>query len=81
MMRVDVQVRADRLAALRRPDEERFVGLEAVQREAIFVAVDGDGAQAELGGGPEAADGDLGPVGDEQFPHTSDERGSLLDNR
>ncbi len=52
-----------------RADQERFVGLEPMQREAIFVAVDRDGAQAELGGGPEAADGDLRAVGDEQFPH------------
>ena len=40
-----------------------------MQREAIFVAVDRDGAQAELGGGPEAANGDFRTVGDEQFPH------------
>ena len=67
--RVDVQIRAHRLAAARRPDQERLIGLEAVQREAIFVAVDRDGAQTELGRGAEAADGDLGPVGDEQRFH------------
>ena len=67
MMRVDVQIRADRLAALRRPDQKRFVGLEAMQREAIFVAVDRDGSQPELGGGPEAANGNFRAVGNEQF--------------
>ena len=53
----------------RRPDEKCLVRLEAVQREAILVAVDGDRAQAELGGGAETPDGDFGPVGDEKFPH------------
>ena len=43
----------------RRTDQKRLVGLEAVQREAVFVAVDRDGAQPELGGRPEAADGDF----------------------
>ena len=76
MMRVDVQIRPDRLAALRRADQKRLVGLEAMQREAIFVAVDRDGPQAEFGGGPEAADGDFRTIGDEQFPHrlTGNER-------
>ena len=70
--RLDVEIRAHRLAALRRADEERLVGLEAVQREAVFVAVDRDGPQPEFGGGPEAADGDFRAVGDEQFPHSGD---------
>ena len=64
---VDVEIRTDRFAAGFRPDEERFVGLEPMQREAILVAVDSDGAETELGGGSEAADGDLRAVGDEQF--------------
>ncbi len=67
--RLDVQVRAHRLAALGRPDEKCLVCLEPVQRETIFVAVDRDRSQAQLGGGPETPDGDFGPVGDEEFPH------------
>jgi hypothetical protein len=68
--RLDVQVRTDRFAAARRSDQERFVGLETVQRKPIFVAVDRDRPEAELGCRPEAADGDLRAVGDEQFAHS-----------
>src|SRR6476661_8926125 len=67
--RLDVEVRPDRFTTLRRADQERLVGLEAVQRKAIFVTVDRHGAQAEFGGGPEAPDGNLRSIGDEQFPH------------
>src|SRR3954452_7835875 len=76
--RFDIQVRAHRLAALNRADEKRFVSFEAVQREAILVAVNRDGPQTELGGGAEAADGDLGAVGDQQFAHTQTEESSDL---
>ena len=38
-----------------------------MQGEAIFVRVDGDGADAQFVGGAEDADGDLAAVGDEQF--------------
>ena len=65
--RIDVQIRAHRLAAGGGTDEKRFVGLESMERETIFVAVDRDGSQAELGGGPETADGDFRTIGDEQF--------------
>ena len=61
----DVEVRADRLARL--ADVVRLVGLEAVQGEAVFVRVDRDGADAELVGRAEDADGDLAAVGDEQL--------------
>ena len=44
-----------------------FVGLEAMQAEAIFLGIDGDGAQSEFGGGAKDADGDLAAVGGEQF--------------
>ena len=47
----DVQITFDRLAALRRADQVRFVGFEAMQGEAVFVREDGDGAQAQFGGG------------------------------
>jgi len=68
--RVDIQIRSDRLATLRRADRKRFVGLESMQRETVFVTVDSHRAQAESSGGPEAADGDFRSIGDEQFPHT-----------
>ena len=67
--RIDVQIRAHRLAAGGGTDEKRFVGLESMERETIFVAVDRDGSQAELSGGPETADGDFRTIGDEQFSH------------
>ena len=65
-MPADVEVRPDRLAGL--ADAVRLVGLEAVQGEAVFVRVDGDGADAEFVGRAEDADGDLAAVGDEQLP-------------
>ena len=61
----DVEIGADRLAGL--ADAVGLVGLEAVQGEAVFVRVDGDGADAQLVGRAEDADGDLAAVGDEQF--------------
>lgn len=39
-----------------------FVGLEAVEAEAVFFGVDGDGAEAEFIGGAEDADGDFATV-------------------
>ncbi len=79
----DVQVRADRLASFGRSDQKRFVGLEAVQREAILVAVDRHGLQPELGGGAKTADGDFRTVGDEQLLHSEsihdrDRRGNRI---
>jgi hypothetical protein len=62
---VDVEVRPHRLAALRRTNQKCLVGLEAMKREAILVAVDRHRPETQLGGGPEAADGDLRTVGDE----------------
>ena len=44
-----------------------LVGLIAVQGVAVFKGIDRHGAQLELGGGPEHADRDFAPVGDEQF--------------
>src|SRR5690606_19829352 len=67
--RLDVQVRADRLAAGGRANQEGLVRLEAMEGESILVAVDGHGAQAEFSGGTEAPDGNLRAVGYEQFPH------------
>jgi hypothetical protein len=53
----DVEVGLERLLAL--ADQVALVGLEAVQREAVLVGVDGDGPDAEFGGGAHHADGDL----------------------
>ncbi len=61
----DVEVGADRLAGL--ADAVGFVGLEAVQGEAVFVRIDGHGADAQLVGGAKDADGDLAAVGDQQL--------------
>ena len=65
----DVQVRADRLTAADRPYLERLVGFEPMQGEPVFVAVYGDRPQAELGGGPETADGDFRSIGDKKLFH------------
>ena len=67
----DVEVGADRLAGL--ADAVGLVGLEAVQGEAVFVRVDGDGADAQLVGGAEDADGDFAAIGDQQL---ADRRGA-----
>ena len=64
---VDVQVGLDRALAL--ADQVGFVRLEAVQAEAVFLGIDGDGAQAELGGGAHDADGDFAAVEGEQLLH------------
>ena len=61
----DVEVGADRFAGL--ADAVGLVGLEAVQGEAVLVGVEGDGANAQLVGRAEDADGDLAAVGDQQL--------------
>ncbi len=44
-------------------DQVAFVRLEAMQREAVLVRVDGDGTNAQLAGRPHDADGDLAAIG------------------
>jgi hypothetical protein len=66
---LDVQITLDGLPAVLRADLVRLVGLEAVEREAVLVRVDGDRLEPKLRGRPEHADGDLAPVGNQQFPH------------
>ena len=61
---VDLEVGLDRALAL--ADQIGLVGLEAVQREAVLLGVDRDGADAELVGGAQHADGDFAAVGDEE---------------
>ena len=62
---VDVEVGPQRLAGV--ADLVGFVGLEAVQGEAVLVRVNRDGADAQLVGRAEDADGDLAAVGGHQF--------------
>src|SRR5206468_1597808 len=61
----DVEVSADRLAGL--ADQIRLVGLEAVQREAVFMGVDRDRADAQLMSRAEDANGDFAAIGDQQL--------------
>ena len=61
----DVEIRLDGPFAT--ADLVGFVGFEAVQREAIFLGVNRDGAQAEFGGGAEDTNRDLAAIGGEQF--------------
>ena len=61
----DVEVRPDRVPAL--ADQVGLVGLDAVDRVAVLVGVDGDRLRAELVRGAEGPDGDLTPVGDEHL--------------
>ena len=63
---LDVEVGGDRTLAL--TDQVRFIGLEAVQAEAVFLRVDGDGAQVQFGRGAEDAHRDLGTVGRQELP-------------
>ncbi|MBD5803263.1 hypothetical protein AZOA_26990 [Azoarcus sp. Aa7] len=59
----DVEVGRDRLLAV--AHEVGFVGLEAVQREAVLVGVDRHRADAQFARRAEDADGDFATVGDE----------------
>ena len=63
--RLVVEVGADRVALL--ADLVGLVGLEPVLALAVLVGEDGDRPGAELGRGPEGADGDLASVGDENL--------------
>ncbi len=67
--RIDIEIRADRFAALRRTDQEGFVSLEAMQGKAILLAVDRDCPESELGGGTEAPNGDFRSVGNQELTH------------
>ena len=48
-------------------DEERLVGVVDVERTAVGLRVDGNGARAEFAQRPEDADGDLPAVGDQDL--------------
>ena len=72
---IDVEVRAYRLAPLRRTDQIRLVGLEAVRRKPVLVAVDRHRSQPQLRRGSKTADRDLRPVRDEKLLHQETEPG------
>ena len=63
----DVQVGFHRALAL--ADQVGFVGLEAVQGEAVFLRIDGDGAQAQFVGRAQDADGDFAAIQGKKFFH------------
>ena len=62
---LDIEIGADR--PLPFADAVGLIGLETMHREAVFLRVDGDGAEAELRRGAHDADGDFRAIGDEEF--------------
>ena len=62
----DIEVSADGPFAF--ADQVGFVRLEPVNREPVFLGVDGYGAQPEFRSGTKDANGDLTAIGDEEFP-------------
>src|SRR5271157_1595276 len=48
-----------------------FIGFEAVQGQAIFLRVNGHGAQAKLVGGTEDTDGNFAAIGSQYFANRS----------
>ena len=64
---IHVEIGLDRTLAF--ADLVRLVGLETVQAEPVLLRVDGDGAQPELSGRAQDADGDLAAVQGKQFFH------------
>ena len=70
----NIQIRADRLTAGRRANQERLVCFEPMQRKPVFVAVDRDGLKPQLGGGAKNADRDFGSIGDEELLHEINSR-------
>ena len=61
----DIEIGLDGTVAF--ADEVGFVGFEAMQAKAVFLRIDGDGAQAEFGGGAQDADGDFTTVQGKSF--------------
>ena len=58
-----VYIQVGRHGPLALPDQVGLVGFKAVDAEAVFLGVNGHGAQPQVGGRPEDADGDLGAIG------------------
>ena len=71
----DVQVGGD--GSLAGAHRVGLVGLEAVQAQAVLLGVDRGGAEPQLRRGAHDADGDLAPVGGQQFLH----RGTIAARR
>ena len=63
----DIEIGLDGTEAF--ADQVGFVGFEAMEAEAVFFGVNGDGAQPELGGGAHDADRDFATVQGEEFLH------------
>ena len=60
----NIQIGADRFALS--PDFISLISFEAVQRESIFVRVDGDGSDTQLGRRSEHANCNFATIGDQQ---------------
>ena len=69
--RWDIEIGLDRFTALLGSDEVRFVGLQTMQGKAVLIAVHGNGVEPEFTRRADDADGDLAPIGNEQFLHCS----------
>ncbi len=61
---LDIQIGVDRTSA--GAHQVALVGFGPVQREAVFLRMNGYGANAELGGGTHDANGDFTAVRDEE---------------
>src|SRR6185437_8560066 len=70
---IDVEIRRHGTLAL--ADEVSFVRLETMQAEAVFLRVNGHGAQPEFGARAENPDRDLAAIGSEQFLEGTDGAG------
>ncbi len=64
---VDIQIGANRLPFA--ADAIGLIGLEAVQGVAVFLRINGDGANAQLMGGAKHADRNLAAIGDQKLPN------------
>ena len=73
---VDVEVGLQRFLAL--AHQVALIGLEAVERELVFLGIDRNGFLAHLVGGAHDANGDLAAVGNENFIEHSTSPGVLF---
>ena len=72
---VDIEIGADRFAGL--ADKVGLIGLETMQREAVFVGIDRHSADAQFVGRAKHPDRNLTAVGDEEFSDRSHAAGPL----
>jgi hypothetical protein len=66
----DVEIRSHRTFSL--TDKIRFIGFEAMQAKAIFLRVNGDGAQVQFGSSAKNPNGDFAAIGSEKFLERTD---------